>query len=100
MSTSRSPGSQGSLPPFFPYTRRNSGKSFERRKPLPEGFSRWMFECKAGPDQASARPSALEDLGRAIDEVANAGGAEVYLEILATPDAANTSGGAAAASAS
>lgn len=64
----------------------------ERRKPLPERFSRWTFQCKAGSDQASARACALEDLGRAIDEVANAGGAHVYLEILAAPGHQNMSG--------
>lgn len=57
----------------------------ERRKPLPEGFTRWTFQCKAGPDEASAHACALDELGRAIDEVANAGGAHVYLEILAAP---------------
>lgn len=57
----------------------------ERRKPLPDGFTRWTFLCKAGPDQPSARACELDDLGRAIDEVASAGGAQVYLEIIATP---------------
>ena len=57
----------------------------ERRKPLPEGFTRWNFECKAGADSASARACALDDIGRAIDEVANAGGPNVYLEVQAVP---------------
>lgn len=63
----------------------------ERRKPLPEGFTRWTFQCKAGADAASARPCALDDIGRAIDEVAGAGGPHVYLEILATPGHASSS---------
>lgn len=70
----------------------------ERRKALPEGFSRWTFQCKAGPDQATARSCTLADLGRAIDEIANAGGASVYLEILAAPGNADGPGTAAAES--
>ena len=57
----------------------------ERRKDLPEGFDRWTFKCKAGPDRATAAACTLDDLGARIDAVASAGGAEVYIEILAEP---------------
>jgi hypothetical protein len=57
----------------------------ERRKPLPEGFSRWNFECAAGADPSSARPCALVDLGRMVDEVANTPATHVYVEIQALP---------------
>ncbi len=55
----------------------------ERRKTLPEGFSEWKFACKAGPDQATAPDRELVDVYATIDTVANAGGAEIYVEILA-----------------
>lgn len=57
----------------------------ERRKTLPEGFDEWHFNCRAGPDEVSARACALGDLSAAIDDVANAGGGEIYIEILAAP---------------
>lgn len=68
----------------------------ERRKTLPEGFGRWAFTCKAGTDAASARACELDDLSRAIDEVANAGGAQVYVEIVAAPSRPNALGDASA----
>lgn len=55
----------------------------ERRKTLPEGFTEWNFNCKAGPAPATATVRELDDLGAAIDEVAATGGTEVYVEILA-----------------
>ena len=57
----------------------------ERRKPLPEGFSEWKFACKAGPDRATAPDRELADVYTTIDTVANADGAEIYVEILAVP---------------
>jgi hypothetical protein len=57
----------------------------ERRKPLPEGFSRWNFLCQAGADAASASPCELAGLGARIDEIAGAGGDTIYLEIIAAP---------------
>ena len=55
----------------------------ERRKTLPEGFTQWNFNCKAGPVRETAPVRALDELSVAIDEVANAGGAEIYIEVLA-----------------
>lgn len=57
----------------------------ERRKTLPEGFNQWTFNCKAGPNRDAATACTLSDIGAKIDEVANAGGTEVYVEILAEP---------------
>ncbi|MDO8544804.1 MAG: DUF6172 family protein [Opitutaceae bacterium] len=57
----------------------------ERRKPLPDGFTEWEFRCRAGADAANAMPCQLPELGPKIDEVANTGGAQVYIEILAQP---------------
>ena len=55
----------------------------ERRKTLPEGFTQWNFNCKAGPVRDTALGRALDELSVAIDEVAQAGGAEIYIEVLA-----------------
>ena len=55
----------------------------ERRKTLPEGFTQWNFNCKAGPVRDTAPLCALVDLSASIDEAANAGGTEIYIEVLA-----------------
>lgn len=58
----------------------------ERRKTLPEGFDVWRFDCKVGPDAASAPITALADISTAIDAVAKTGASAVYVEVLASPD--------------
>lgn len=55
----------------------------ERRKKFPEGFDRWNFACKIGPDQATATTIAVEELFSALDAVAQTGAPQVYIEILA-----------------
>ena len=55
----------------------------ERRKTLPEGFSQWHFNCKAGPDRATAVACPVADLGAAIDAVVSAGSEVVYIEVMA-----------------
>lgn len=57
----------------------------ERRKALPKGFSQWNLACRAGSSAAAATECDLPGLIAMIDEVAAAGGTEIYLEILATP---------------
>jgi hypothetical protein len=57
----------------------------ERRKPVPEGFDLWTFACRAGATSDNSAPCELEEVGRAIDAVASAGGKSVYIEILAAP---------------
>ena len=55
----------------------------ERGKTLPEGFDLWEFACKVGATGTTAETTPLNDVGAAIDVVVSAGGAEVYVEILA-----------------
>ena len=57
----------------------------ERAKALPEGFDRWDFACRVGPDRATAEPRTLKEVSRAIDAVALTDVSAVYLEILAVP---------------
>ena len=57
----------------------------ERRKPLPEGVDFWDFDCKAGPDRATAAAKHVDDLIPAIDEAAATGGEAIYIEILSKP---------------
>jgi hypothetical protein len=57
----------------------------ERKKTLPDGFSEWNFRCKVGPDSDHAADCALGSVSPGIDAVANAGGVQVYVEILAEP---------------
>jgi hypothetical protein len=57
----------------------------ERRKKLPEGVDFWDFSCKIGADRATAAALLLPDVPKAVDTVALAGGAEVYVEIEACP---------------
>lgn len=57
----------------------------EHRKDLPEGFDLWAFTSKVGATAAAAVDCALGDISAKIDEVAQAGGDEVYVEVLATP---------------
>ena len=57
----------------------------ERGKTLPEGFDLWEFACKVGATSPTALVTPLNDVGAAIDGVVSAGGAEVYVEILAVP---------------
>jgi len=56
----------------------------ERRKKFPEGFDRWDFACKIGPDQAVAETKTVEDIFTAIDAIALSGSPRVYVEILAS----------------
>jgi Family of unknown function (DUF6172) len=55
----------------------------ERRKPLPEGFDLWELQCRVGPEPALAENRPFKEVAAAIDAVAAAGGATVYVEILA-----------------
>lgn len=58
----------------------------EQAKTPPEGFNRWTFECRIGPDAATAEPRPLKELAGAIDRVAETGATSVYLEVVARPD--------------
>jgi hypothetical protein len=56
----------------------------ERRKKFPEGHDLWDFNCKIGPDQATAAVVTADQLIPAIDAVVQTENAtQVYVEILA-----------------
>ena len=57
----------------------------ERRKALPEGVDFWDFNCKVGRDKEAPETKLLPEVAGAIDAAAEAGGTEVYVEILAAP---------------
>ncbi len=57
----------------------------EQRKKLPEGFTRWDFACKVGVDATSAAVKLLSEVVDSVDAAAKAGGASVYVEIVAVP---------------
>lgn len=56
-----------------------------RRKELPEGFAQWEFACRIGATEPGAEPRALKDVAGGIDQVAAAGAAGIYIEIVAVP---------------
>lgn len=55
----------------------------ERRRPLPEGVDFWDFDCKFGPDAASAEVVHVAELNKRLDALVQAGGTQFYAEILA-----------------
>lgn len=57
----------------------------ERLKTLPEGADRWEFTCRVGATEAGAEDLPLGAVGGAIDKVAAAGAAAVFVEIVASP---------------
>jgi acetylornithine deacetylase/succinyl-diaminopimelate desuccinylase-like protein len=57
----------------------------ERQKALPEGYTWWAFACRVGPDAVQAATKNLEEVGGAIDAVAQTGATAVYVEIVASP---------------
>ncbi len=58
----------------------------QRRTKPPTGFDYWLFACKAGPTPEAATPREAKELGRVIDEVAQSGATEAYVEIVATAE--------------
>ncbi len=57
----------------------------ERKKALPEGVDFWDFDCRVGSAAASAEKKHVEELHKAIAEMAASGSEAVYIEILAKP---------------
>ena len=55
----------------------------ERRRLLPEGVDFWDFDCKFGPTQEAAEVVHFATLTGLMDTVAQAGGEQFYVEILA-----------------
>lgn len=57
----------------------------ERRRDLPEGADFWDFDCKFGADKEAAAVMAPAELTAALDTLAQAGGEQCYVELLAKP---------------
>ena len=57
----------------------------ERRRDLPEGVDFCDFDCKFGPTAEAAQMAHLSALTGLIDGVAQEGGPQFYVEILAKP---------------
>ena len=57
----------------------------ERRKKLPPEVDFCDFHCKVGSDSGTAVATPLPDVPKAVEAFALADGAEVYVEIMATP---------------
>ena len=59
----------------------------ERRRELPEGADFWDFDCRFGVDKDSAHTVHPAELIGKLDELAQAGGEQCYVELLAKPRA-------------
>ena len=57
----------------------------ERRRALPAGVDFWDFDCRLGATQEAAAAAVEADLMRQIDAIAQGGGTQFYVEILAKP---------------
>ncbi|MEI8342183.1 MAG: DUF6172 family protein [Verrucomicrobiota bacterium] len=57
----------------------------ERGKALPEGSTRWVFQCRVGANAETAQPCQLAEIPASIQAVALAEHPGVYVEILAEP---------------
>lgn len=57
----------------------------DRRRALPAGVDYWDFDCRFGLTQELAEPAHLATLTGLIDAVAQADGAQFYVEVLVKP---------------
>lgn len=57
----------------------------ERRRPVPEGFDFWDFDCRFGADEASAEKAAVGELSALITTLTQDGANTFYVELLARP---------------
>lgn len=55
------------------------------KRPLPEGYNQWKFDCKIGTTAENAGPRPFKELGAALDELAKAGAPAAYIEIAVKP---------------
>ena len=55
----------------------------QRRVPLPEGVDFWDFDCKFGTNEENAVVIHFATITEMIDAVANEGGEQFYLDMLA-----------------
>jgi len=56
----------------------------ERRRALPVGVDFWDFDCRFGPTEAEAVVVHFATLTELMDAVAQAGGSQFFVEILAS----------------
>ncbi len=56
----------------------------ERRRALPEGVDFWDFDCRFGPTEEAAVVVHFATLTSHMNDVAQAGGEQFYVEILAS----------------
>ncbi len=57
----------------------------EQRKTPPAEFDRWEFACKVGAVESAAAALPLSEVLAKVEELASAGAASVYIEVLALP---------------
>ncbi len=57
----------------------------ERHRALPAGIDFWDFDCQFGATQDAAVPAVEAELMRLVDAIAQGGGTQFYVEILAKP---------------
>lgn len=55
----------------------------ERRRPVPEGFDFWDFDCRFGADEASAEKVAVGELSALITALTQDGTNAFYVELVA-----------------
>jgi predicted N-acyltransferase len=55
----------------------------ERSRALPKGVDFWDFDCRVGATEPESAIAHVAELNGLVDTVASAGGAQVYVEILA-----------------
>jgi hypothetical protein len=57
----------------------------ERRRELPQGTDFWDFDCRFGSTSEQAETVHLNDITGRIDAIAQQGGTQFYVEVLAKP---------------
>lgn len=57
----------------------------ERRRPLPDGFDFWDFDCRLGASEALAEKVAVGELTALITALTQDGTHAFYVELLARP---------------
>ena len=57
----------------------------ERNKKLPEGAPFWIFECRIGNNEESAKEVLVQELISAIDVASSEKWSECFVEIVAKP---------------
>ncbi|MBT0570540.1 hypothetical protein KIK84_09375 [Curvibacter sp. CHRR-16] len=55
----------------------------ELRRPLPEGFDVWEFDCRFGPEEALAEAVSVRELPALITTITDGGANQFYVELRA-----------------